>query len=297
MAEEHNIDDLVDYNDFESHDLGSNSEQDSFNCDIMRIYEDHKKNVNGNFKTNEVLNNQRPVSSYQRNLLTENRKDTSQEVLLTEGNKFEINESSLKELLTRFNKFLQKSEIKETDFCDNLQLFIDINDFKDLFRKIRFDISPLELKMLFYNRNPNSSEGVIQIKMFLDNYSFQWKTVYLENINTNYDIKKLNSDFKNLHNEIMEIVKNDIFDSQNKFYSKTRNTSAKKRKIHPITNNNSNNTSNIKSEKLPRAQTGKIRPLKIVIKENKIDPQLNEKKEESKKYIYFFSINHLVRRK
>ena len=46
--EEQNIDDLVDYNDFDSNDLNSNNEdqEDSFNNDIMKFYEDHKKNAN-----------------------------------------------------------------------------------------------------------------------------------------------------------------------------------------------------------------------------------------------------------
>ena len=70
-----NIDDLVDYNDFDSRDLGSKDDMDSFNDDILKFYEDHKKNINA--KTNEATNAQRPISSYQRIIVTENKNDIS----------------------------------------------------------------------------------------------------------------------------------------------------------------------------------------------------------------------------
>ena len=43
--EEQNIDDLVDYNDFDSRDFGGKDDMDSFNNDILKFYEDHKKNI------------------------------------------------------------------------------------------------------------------------------------------------------------------------------------------------------------------------------------------------------------
>jgi hypothetical protein len=356
--EEQNIDDLVDYNDFDSKDLDSKDDLDSFNNDILKFYEDHKKNMNG--KTNEVNNAQRPISSYQRVLLTETKKDNSlvkerenekdfnekefndeeedfdeklyydyvtvnrrneienkdvvdeeennyndfeniniddeskngekrknsikrknsenkQEILkenkkltknniiqkekeikkdtITTGkanillineNKNSLNENSsnknlllknnspnkkdtsiliksssyiieytledFEDIKNRLNKFLNLYSISKSQFCDNTNLFFNFEDFLDLFKKIRFDFNRKDIKILFNHLNPNKEEGYILIKHFYNNLNLEFKELTFENTTEGCDLDRLNQQFKNLHSEILDVIKKDLVD-------------------------------------------------------------------------------------
>lgn len=402
--EDQNIDDLVDYNDFDSKDLDSKDDMDSFNNDILKFYEDHKKNVNA--KGNEVSNAQRPISSYHRVVVTDNNKKENSEItkkredddqvektdrevgidvnhanddenmyennfenyenyenfdnvekyenfdnaenfevqkkLKRQGNQIhqedeEINyddfnedfESSKSKILgkseksgnksenksenknlqnksegknpikskskdvtpisdksqknsiitntnnnsstqkisesqyiahshknsnsntekifsplqntlsqninlinqsfiidyslqdlehikSRLNTFIKSHSISKSQFCDNTSLLLCFDDFFDLFKKIRFDLSRNEAKILFNHLNPNKDEGYIMVKHFYSNHGFEFKEVTFENTTEGYDLDRLNQQFKTLHSEILDVIKKDLVDHSSK---------------------------------------------------------------------------------
>jgi hypothetical protein len=351
--EDQNIDDLVDYNDFDSKDLDSKDDMDSFNNDILKFYEDHKKNVNA--KGNEVNNAQRPISSYHRVVLTDNNKKENSELtkkrdddemgqfektdredelcdekilenleekdenlkimqgeqdeeeinyndfnddiensnLSKTGNKkiLEHNDKSgiksenknelveksksitpnksqqqsvdirknstphkisenlaknpesdkiifpqpvnlippitsesfiieyslqdFEQIKLRLNNYLKSHSITKSQFCDNTNLFLSFDDFFDLFKKIKFDLTKNEAKILFNHLNPNKNEGYIMIKHFYSYHGLEYKELTFENTTEGYDLDRLNQQFKTLHSEILDVIKKDLFDQSN----------------------------------------------------------------------------------
>ncbi len=296
--DEANIDDLIDYNDFDSRDLNSKDEDDLFDDDIEKYYEDHKRNVHA--KANEANNAQRPISSYQR-VVASDRKDTEgnntnnnyNSPSSTNNNKYtddfncfkEIQEEESKKYSTHkkedeivddyinhnqsnenyeqaFNdpylenenydqNFLNEyaledygeieninksnfnveysiseyerisgrlrgfvKKIIQNEFCDNENLFLNFDDFSAIFRKIRFEIKASDIKILFCHENPHKNEGYILIKQFINSCKLDFKDINLENATDEYDMKKVNEKFNHLHNEILEIVRKDLYDNK-----------------------------------------------------------------------------------
>jgi hypothetical protein len=236
--EEHNIDDLVDYKDFES-GLESHSDGDSFNDDIMKLYEDHKKKGAGD-KTSEVQNAQRPMSKYQRNVVSGGRREdesnqtnlnserylnTNQDFPNIETENFvQITSNSqlnLENLFKRFNKHLQKYKISCPEFIDNPKIYFSRDEFNDLFKKIKFEISRDELNYLF----EGNEDGYLKGLNFLKNFSNKifWADGKDKKKNVNFSPEhterarkvldekielncNVNEEFKLMKNEIMEIV-------------------------------------------------------------------------------------------
>jgi len=196
-----NIDDLIDYRDNEDDDLKDfdiNYDQDSFNDDILKMYEDHKKKVS---KPTEIQNIQRPISKYQRN--QQDKRDINSEQDNKEVNS--ISNVNIPELVARLNFLIQKNKVLRTEFCDNPDIFLDLNDFKELFRKIHFVISNKELNALFAYNNPSVNEGFILCKTFFDTHKLNWKEVSVDKIDNEYDVKKINLEFKALQDEVFEV--------------------------------------------------------------------------------------------
>ena len=196
-----NIDDLIDYRDNEGSDfkdIDINYDQDSFNDDIVKMYEDHKKNVS---KPTEIQNVQRPISKYQRN--QQDKRDINSEQDNKEVNS--ISNVNIPELVARLNFLIQKNKVLRTEFCDNPEIFLDLNDFKELFRKIHFVISNNELNALFAYNNPSVNEGFILCKTFFETHKFNWKEVSVDKIDNEYDVKKINLEFKALQDEVFEV--------------------------------------------------------------------------------------------
>jgi hypothetical protein len=228
--QEQNIDDLVDYNDFDSKDLESEAEQDSFNNDILKIYEDHKKNLNN--KSNEMNNNQRPISKYQRIVISDNRPGESSRPV---SPRFDENlpTQDLDSTVNRLNLLLKKNKVTLKEFCDDVNIFLDFSDFKELFKKIRFDISHNECLLLFNFNNPNKDEGYILCSSFICNLGIKFEEIPIDVVNTNYDLNKINEDFKIFNSEIIDIVKKDIYETNMKRLG-LKSAQVKNKKLAPI---------------------------------------------------------------
>jgi hypothetical protein len=198
----------VDYGDFESDNHVEGQDEDSFNEDIIKLYENHKKNNVGK-NTEAQRPNHRPISSYLRNMQGE-RKDGG-------SSSSEERNINVSEIVTKFNKFVNKNNISFNEFCDNPDIFIEYDTFKDLFKKIRFDVTNSETKALFTFGNRLAKEGYILMKNFFNTFKeVRWKNMSMDSTNTDYDIQKLNNEFKNLHKEVLEIV-NKENNKNNKF--------------------------------------------------------------------------------
>lgn len=220
MAEEtHNIDDLVDYKDFES-GLESNVDQDSFNDDIMKLYEDHKKKGTGE-KTSEVQNSQRPMSKYQRNVVSGTKREEDVVASQISNDKQTITsnlEVNLENLLKRFNTHITKHKITKEEFMDNPKIYYYKDEFKELFKKIKFDISLTEIDILFSNNNITEEYilGQTFIKFLQDKVT--WPSSNKKNeseddskLYGDFEVYKpndmdINEEFKQMTNEIMDIV-------------------------------------------------------------------------------------------
>ena len=146
------------------------NEEDSFNDDIIKIYEDHKKNFGSNNKSTEILNSQRPISKYQRNAPSANRNEDEKDFLELENSDYKLTVENVENLFVRFNKFLGRNKILKNEFLENENIYMTTEDFKDLFKKIRFEISTSELNYLFKFKNETAKEGYILGKHFLKSF-------------------------------------------------------------------------------------------------------------------------------
>ena len=154
---------LEDYKDFES-DLESN-QNDSFANNIDKIYEDHKKNTGIN---SEAQNVNRPVSSYQRVLSANSKKERP---LSSHTNTNNNNTTTPDKIINRLTKHIKINNISENAFIqDNRDIYLDKEEFQKLFKAINFEIKDSEVTYLFNLNNPSASTGYIQGKFFLKNY-------------------------------------------------------------------------------------------------------------------------------
>lgn len=120
------------------------------------------------------------------------------------------------EILERLNNFIKKNKIKKEDFIESDELFVSKEDFKALFKKIRFDLSIEEINFLFFYNNQYSSNEFIRMKNFLQLYELEFTDYKNEKLLTEKNcILKINQDFKNLHTEILDIIKNDMKENDN----------------------------------------------------------------------------------
>jgi len=246
-----------------------------------------------------MLNNHRPISSYHRNVNTDNqnKNNLNNNLINEENNKnsyknnkdsnldknsnSNANANSLngekntiqnnsppknihlnhKEIMERLNSFIKKKKIKKDEFIESEEIFLSKEDFKDIFRKLRFDISKDEINFLFHFNNNYSANDFIRMKNFLDLHNFEFDDLKTEVINESEkkNMKKINEEFKNLHVEILDIIKNEMIEEANKEKIEIYNGKNFKSKQYinrkPITNNSNRiNTSSrpqtaIQSEK------------------------------------------------
>jgi hypothetical protein len=211
------IDDFVDYKDFESN-VDSDYEQDSFNKNIMKVYDDHKKTNNA--KTSEIENPHRPISSYQRGL-SAGRREEKEEDFRIDG------------FIQKFQGFVNKNKIKITDFIENPDIFLDFDEFKELFRNIKYEIRDSEIEILF-NYNNKISDYLLG-KTFLNNISIKWYEEPLPTAElTNFNIVDINQEFKNLKDEVLDIIEKE-FRAKTSTKPKPRLAHSSKPKLRPIT--------------------------------------------------------------
>ena len=190
-------------------DDNSNS-QDSFNKDLQKIYEEHKKS--------ETKVPHRPISSYtaNRNFNQPNKeidpvkhvKNKPQSAQATKSNNNSKNSNSkeqsknnnnndnnnnnndigIEEVLKDLNNFLISHKIKKSDFIDNPNVFLTFEDFTDVFKQIHYTLPKKYLKLLFnYNNPEGSTENYVLMSNFIKNLTFY----KIEGIGNDSDFSKI----------------------------------------------------------------------------------------------------------
>lgn len=208
----HEEDDEINLKDFESLSDGSeeikeNENKDSFHNNLDKLYEDHKKFQT---KSSEVQNTNRPISSYARIVSASSRAD---ETPLNVPN-----------LIQRLNNFLDTNNISQNSMFENAETFLDMNEFKNIFKWIGFELSKNELSYLFSTNNPNFNEGYIQGKVFLKNFEGQ------------IEFKKLNQSEYAYEQENREKLKDQ--EKENKYIGKNKIHEQSEEIFDSFTNNN-----------------------------------------------------------
>jgi len=182
----------------------------------------------------------------------------------------------LNDLIERLSNHIKNKKICKLEFCENPTIYLDINDFADLFKKIKFEISKPEVYCLFQQNNPNYSEGYILIQTFLDSYDISWFEIYTENkeeVKEPENLYKINNEFKALQDEVMMIVKKE----------EVRAASSKK-----FTTNTVNNFRNLNSFRLfsTKSKLSTIqRPNTTAINNKKVVPAIELKPVKMAKFL------------
>lgn len=81
-----------------------------------------------------------------------------------------LSEEELENLFLRINKFIVRNKITRREFMENHKIYLTFGDFKELFKKIRFEISSAELNHFFNFNNDMAIEGYILGRQFLLNF-------------------------------------------------------------------------------------------------------------------------------
>ena len=140
-------------NSYESFDDLKLDPNDSFGKNIDSIKNDENKN-SAKF---EAQNNQRPLSKYHRDKSPSGKEDE----------KFDE-----QKFLDQFNSHLQSNKVKMSDFAENLNLFVDRDELRDMFRKVHFEIKLNELKQLL--KNSGFDDEFISLSNFLQKFNFNF---------------------------------------------------------------------------------------------------------------------------
>jgi hypothetical protein len=208
------------------------------------------KNINNNNNNTEKIERQqsgKPIKDNNISSITNKISDLSPE---TSSKKKENIEIDYKKILERFNEFIKKHKIKKEDFIESEDLFLNKEDFKDCFKKLRFELNKDEENFLFHYNNQYSTNDFIRMKNFLELFPLEFVEFKTENISPiREDMKKINQDFKNLHVEIFDIIRNDIIELNLNLNDNNNNNNKDanmqigkmKRKMHNNYNNNNNN--------------------------------------------------------
>lgn len=126
---------------------------DSFQNDLDKLYEDHRKFQT---KSSEVQNTNRPISSYQRIISASSRADETP--------------LNVNTLMSRFNNFIDSNNIRPNQLFEDLHSYLDMSEFKQVFKNNGFELTKSELSYFFSNNNPTFNEGYIQGSVFINNY-------------------------------------------------------------------------------------------------------------------------------
>ncbi len=220
--EENSVDILKD-------DTGNSNSQDSFNKDLQKIYEEHKKS--------ETKVPHRPISSYtaNRNFNQANKemdsvkqvKNKPQSAQATKSNNNSKNSNSkdkqnknsdkntksnidigIEDLLNDLNSFLLSHKIKKSDFIDNPNVFLTFEDFIDVFKQIHYTLPKKYLKVLFnYNNPEGAKENYVLMTNFIKNLTFY----KIEGIGSDSDFSKIeNSNMVYSHSNSKHSFQNNL---------------------------------------------------------------------------------------
>ncbi len=108
-----------------------------------------------------MQNLNRPISSYHR------QNGKRDEIDCKSDNNMEL--VTPESLISKLNSHINKNKLKKSDLLDNSCIYLDMDDFKELFKRIRFETNQNELNCLFKFRNNSFDEGYLYGKAFLEN--------------------------------------------------------------------------------------------------------------------------------
>ena len=181
----------------------SNS-QDSFNKDLQKKLEEYKKSepriphrpissytskrnfnqVNKDIDTIKKVPN-KPQSAQTKsnnNSKNSNKKDQQSksntvnnvnENINNNNNESNENDLTVEQVLQDLNNFLIAHKIKKSDFLDNCGVFLNFEDFVDVFKQIHYTVNKKYLKMLFNYKNPDGAkDDYIHMKNFVNYLTF-----------------------------------------------------------------------------------------------------------------------------
>ena len=181
----------------------SNS-QDSFNKDLQKKLEEYKKSepriphrpissytskrnfnqVNKDIDTIKKVPN-KPQSAQTKsnnNSKNSNKKDQQsksntvnnvKENIDNNNNESNENDLTVEQVLQDLNNFLIAHKIKKSDFLDNCGVFLNFEDFIDVFKQIHYTVNKKYLKMLFNYKNPDGAkDDYIHMKNFVNYLTF-----------------------------------------------------------------------------------------------------------------------------
>lgn len=181
----------------------SNS-QDSFNKDLQKKLEEYKKSepriphrpissytskrnfnqVNKDIDTIKKVPN-KPQSAQTKsnnNSKNSNKKDKQSksntvnnvnENIDNNNNESNENDLTVEQVLQDLNNFLIAHKIKKSDFLDNCGVFLNFEDFVDVFKQIHYTVNKKYLKMLFNYKNPDGAkDDYIHMKNFVNYLTF-----------------------------------------------------------------------------------------------------------------------------
>ena len=181
----------------------SNS-QDSFNKDLQKKLEEYKKSepriphrpissytskrnfnqVNKDIDTIKKVRN-KPQSAQTKsnnNSKNSNKKDQQSksntvnnvnENINNNNDDSNENDLTVEQVLQDLNNFLIAHKIKKSDFLDNCGVFLNFEDFVDVFKQIHYTVNKKYLKMLFNYKNPDGAQDdYIHMKNFVNYLTF-----------------------------------------------------------------------------------------------------------------------------
>ena len=83
------------------------------------------------------------------------------------------NDLTVEQVLQDLNNFLIVHKIKKSDFLDNCGVFLNFEDFVDVFKQIHYTVNKKYLKMLFDYKNPDGAkDDYIHMKNFVNFLTF-----------------------------------------------------------------------------------------------------------------------------
>ena len=181
----------------------SNS-QDSFNKDLQKKLEEYKKSepriphrpissytskrnfnqVNKDIDTIKKVPNKPQSAQTKSNNNSKNSNKKNQqsknntvnnvnENIDNNNNESNENDLTVEQVLQDLNNFLIAHKIKKSDFLDNCGVFLNFEDFVDVFKQIHYTVNKKYLKMLFNYKNPDGAkDDYIHMKNFVNYLTF-----------------------------------------------------------------------------------------------------------------------------
>ncbi len=228
----------------------SGHDPDSFNNKFDVIYAQQKNRINS-----EENNQLRPISKIK------NRRLNSQSPTK------DVNFSKIK---SKINKYFMENHITKEAFTKgDSNLFLKINELKNLFTNVKLSLTHNEISELFDYNNNFLAEGYICINSFLSYFYFKEtedKSIIHEenkesiNIISNDKVKeKVKDQFRTLNNEIKEIIASSFNNKRllsakgnNKEKDKDKANSKQKTLLTHFTNRNATNFPLLTDDKLTK---------------------------------------------